>query len=433
MSGPRRTAVTGIGVVAPGGVNRKEFWTLLTDGRTATRRLSFFDPTQFRSQVAAECDFDPAAAGLTAREIARNDRFAQFALAAALEAVEDSGLDLRGGGDGSGDGGDGSGDGPIVGVSIGSAVGATTRLENEYVEVSDSGRDWEVDPRYASSFLYHAMVPSCLATELACRFGAHGPAFVVSTGCTSGIDAVGYGHQLIVDGEADIVIAGASDAPISPISMASFDAIRATTARNDDPEHASRPFDASRDGFVMGEGCAVLILEELTAARSRGAHIYCEVGGYASRSNAFHMTGLRPDGVEMAEAIRVAMDAARVGADDIDYINAHGSGTKQNDRHETAAFKRSLGQRAYDIPVSSIKSMIGHSLGAIGSIEIAACALAIENDVIPPTANWTTRDPECDLDYVPNIARDHTVDVALSVGSGFGGFQSAIVLAAPTR
>ena len=418
--GPRRTAVTGIGVVAPGGVNRKEFWTLLTDGRTATRRLSFFDPSQFRSQIAAECDFDPAAAGLTPHEIARNDRFVQFALAAAAEAVADSGLDLRPGTDPE--------DGPVVGVSMGSAVGATTRLESEYVVVSDGGRHWEVDPRYASSFLYHALIPSCLATELACRFGAHGPSFVVSTGCTSGIDAVGYGHQLIVDGEADIVIAGASDAPLSPISIACFDAIRATSARNDDPEHASRPFDATRDGFVMGEGCAVLILEELSAARARGAHIYCEVAGYASRSNAFHMTGLRPDGVEMAEAIRVALDEARLNPTDVDYVNAHGSGTKQNDRHETAAFKRSLGEHAYRVPVSSIKSMVGHSLGAIGSIEVAACALAIEHNVVPPTANWSKRDPECDLDYVPNIARDHTVDVALSVGSGFGGFQSAIVL-----
>ncbi|CAO5259672.1 beta-ketoacyl-[acyl-carrier-protein] synthase family protein [Frankia sp. AgKG'84/4] len=430
MRQPREVAVTGIGVVAPGGTNRKEFWTLLTDGRTATRRLSFFDPAQFRSQVAAECDFDPAAGGLSAQQIARNDRFVQLALAAALEAVDDSGLDLRP----AGTGGLGDDDaGPVVGVSMGSAVGATTRLENEYVVVSDSGRHWEVDPRYASSFLYHALVPSCLATEIAGRFGAHGPAAVVSTGCTSGIDAVGHGAQLIADGEADIVIAGASDAPISPISVACFDAIRATTQHNDDPEHASRPFDASRDGFVMGEGAAVLILEDAAAARARGAHVYCHVGGYASRSNAFHMTGLRPDGAEMAEAIRIAMAAARVNPDDIDYVNAHGSGTKQNDRHETAAFKCALGPRAYEVPVSSIKSMIGHSLGAIGSLEIAACALSIETDVVPPTANWTTRDPDCDLDYVPNVARDHAVDVALSVGSGFGGFQSAVVLTAPNR
>ncbi len=419
----RRTVVTGVGVVAPGGPNRKEFWDLLTEGRTATRRLSLFDPSRFRSQVAAEVDFDGPGAGLTVKEIARNDRFAQFALAAAIEAVGDSGLEL----------GRGVDDGRVVGVSMGSAVGATTRLEDEYVIVSDKGRDWLVDPRYASSFLYHALVPSGLATEIACRFGAHGPSFVVSTGCTSGIDAVGYGHQLIVDGEADIVIAGATDAPLSPISIACFDAIRATSARNDDPEHASRPFDATRDGFVMGEGSAVLILEEREAARARGARIYCEVGGYAARSNAFHMTGLRPDGLDMAEAITDALGQARLDPTGIDYVNAHGSGTKQNDRHETAAFKRSLGSHAFDVPVSSIKSMVGHSLGAIGAIEIAACALAIETNVVPPTANWETRDPECDLDYVPNIARDHQVDAALSVGSGFGGFQSAIVLTSAAK
>ncbi|WP_045875293.1 beta-ketoacyl-[acyl-carrier-protein] synthase family protein [Pseudofrankia sp. DC12] len=424
----RRTAVTGVGVVAPGGTSRKEFWSLITEGRTATRRLSFFDPTPFRSQVAAECDFDPLAAGLTPREVARNDRFVQFALVAAAEAVADSGLEL--GGLASVGAAPDPG-GPVVGVSLGSAVGATTRLENEYVAVSDGGRHWEVDPRYGSQFLYHALIPSCLATEVATRFGAHGPAFVVSTGCTSGIDAIGYAHQLIVDGEADVMIAGASDAPLSPISIACFDAIRATSARNDDPEHASRPFDVTRDGFVMGEGSAVLVLEEYGRAVARGAHIYAEVGGYASRSNAFHMTGLRPDGLEMAEAIRLALDEARVDPSAVDYVNAHGSGTKQNDRHETAAFKRSLGAHAYRVPVSSLKSMVGHSLGAIGSIEVAACALTIEHDVVPPTANYSKPDPECDLDYVPNVARDHTVDVALSVGSGFGGFQSAIVLTAP--
>jgi minimal PKS ketosynthase (KS/KS alpha) len=424
VTAERRTAVTGIGVVAPGGATRKEFWDLLTEGRTATRRLSFFDPSPFRSQIAAECDFDPAAAGLAVQEIARNDRFVQLALAAAIEAVGDSGLELAP--DGDDDGADG--DGPVVGVSLGSAVGATTRLEQEYVAVSNGGQDWLVDARYASSFLYHALIPSCLATEVACRFGAHGPAFVVSTGCTSGIDAIGYGHQLIADGEADIVLAGASDAPLSPISIACFDAIRATSARNDDPEHASRPFDASRDGFVMGEGAAVLVLEELSRARARGARVYCEIGGYASRSNAFHMTGLKPDGLDMAEAIDDALRQARLDPTAVDYVNAHGSGTKQNDRHETAAFKRSLGPHAYTAPVSSIKSMIGHSLGAIGAIEVAACALTIENNVVPPTANWRTRDADCDLDYVPNIARDHEVDVALSVGSGFGGFQSAIVL-----
>lgn len=415
----RRTVVTGVGVVAPGGGNREEFWRLLTSGRTATRRITSFDPATFRSQIAAECDFDPFRAGLTPREVHRTDRFVQFALVAADEAVAESGLDL------------GTVDRDAVGVSIGSAVGATTRLEEEYVKVSEHGREWHVDERYASRFLYQALVPSSVATEVACRFRAHGPGAVVSTGCTSGLDAIGHGHQLIQDGDADVVIAGASDAPISPISVACFDAIRATSERNDDPEHASRPFDATRDGFVLGEGAAVLILEEYEHARRRGAEVLCEVAGFANRCNAYHMTGLRSDGVEMAEAITDALDQAHLDPTEISYVNAHGSGTKQNDRHETAAFKRSLGSHARSVPVSSIKSMVGHSLGAIGAIELAACVLAIRHGVIPPTANLERPDPECDLDYVPRQAREQRVDVALSVGSGFGGFQSAAVLRRP--
>ncbi len=418
MSDERRIVITGIGVVAPGGATRKAFWQLITDGRTATRRISLFDPAQFRSQLAAEIDFDPLAAGLTRQEVFRNDRSVQFALVAADEAMADSGLAL-----------DGGFDHDRMAVCLGSAVGASTRLEDEYVATSDGGRNWLVDPEYGSGFLYQAWVPSHMAAEVACRYDAHGPASVVSTGCTSGIDAVGQAYQLIQDGMADLVVAGASDAPITPISMACFDAIGATSTRNDDPEHASRPFDATRDGFVMGEGAAVLILEEYEHARQRGAHVYAEILGYANRCNAFHMTGLRPDGTEMAAAIGSALDQARLDPTALDYVNAHGSGTKQNDRHETAAFKRSLGAHAYRVPVSSIKSMVGHSLGAIGSIEVAATALAIEHNVVPPTANYANPDPLCDLDYVPNTARDHRVDAALSVGSGFGGFQSAIVLA----
>jgi 3-oxoacyl-(acyl-carrier-protein) synthase len=213
--------------------------------------------------------------------------------------------------------------------------------------------------------------------------------------------------------------------------MACFDPIKATSTRNNDPAHASRPFDRDRDGFVMGEGGAVLILEEMNHARARQAHIYCEVGGYANRGNAYHMTGLRPDGAEMAEAIVDAMGQAGLQPSDIGYINAHGSGTKQNDRHETAAFKRSLGEQARAIPVSSIKSMIGHSLGGIGALEMAACALVIELGVIPPTANYEFPDPECDLDYTPKVARRAKVNAVLSTGSGFGGFQSAMIFNHP--
>jgi minimal PKS ketosynthase (KS/KS alpha) len=424
MTGQHRVVVTGVGVVAPGGIGRKAFWACLTDGRTATRRITLFDPAPFRSQVAAECDFDPAECGLSPRQQRRSDRYAQFGLVAAAEAIADAGLEL----DNAGPGGEVC---ERTGVVMGSAVGGTTALEAEYVVASDSGKHWLVDADCTSPFLYQALVPSSLGADIACRFGLHGPTQVVSTGCTSGIDAIGHAYQLLQDGEADVMIAGASDSPLSPVTSASFDAIKATTPDNDDPEHASRPFDRDRTGFVLGEGAAVLVLEEFEHARRRGAHVYCEVSGYAARGNAFHMTGLRPDGIEMAEAIADAMRQGRWNPEDLSYICAHGSGTRQNDRHETAAYKRALGEAAYSVPISSIKSMVGHSLGAIGSIEMAACALAIEFGVVPPTANWSNRDPECDLDYTPNVARELPVDVALSVGSGFGGFQSAMIFSRP--
>ncbi|SDZ23539.1 act minimal PKS ketosynthase (KS/KS alpha) [Amycolatopsis xylanica] len=417
----RRVVVTGFGVTAPGGVGVKNFWSLLSDGRTATRRISFFDPAGFRSQIAAEIDFNAELLGLRPQEIRRMDRAAQLAVVTAREAVADSGLEF-------------AGLAPHrIGVTVGSAVGATTGLDEEYRTVSDGGRLELVDHNYAVPHLYNYFVPSSFAAEVAWTVGAEGPATVVSTGCTSGLDALGHATELIREGSADVMVAGATDAPISPITVACFDAIKATTPRNDDPEHASRPFDATRNGFVLGEGSAMFVLEELESARRRGAHIHAEIAGFASRCNAYHMTGLRADGKEMAKAIGVALDEARLTPQDIDYINAHGSGTKQNDRHETAAFKLSLGQHAYRTPVSSIKSMVGHSLGAIGSIEVAASVLAMQQHVVPPTANLHTPDPECDLDYVPLTAREHRTDAVLSVGSGFGGFQSAIVLARPER
>ncbi|MEU5968172.1 beta-ketoacyl-[acyl-carrier-protein] synthase family protein [Streptomyces globisporus] len=417
----RRVVITGIEVLAPGGVGTRDFWELLSDGRTATRGITFFDPSPFRSRVAAEIDFDPRRHGLSAQEIRRMDRAAQFAVVAARGAVADSGIGLA------------DLDPHRVGVTVGSAVGATMGLDEEYNVVSDGGKLHLVDHAYAVPHLYNYLVPSSFAVEVAHAVGAEGPSTVVSTGCTSGIDSVGYAVELIREGSADVMVAGSSDAPISPITMACFDAIKATTPRHDDPERASRPFDGTRNGFVLGEGAAVFVLEGLESARKRGAHIYAEIAGYATRSNAYHMTGLRPDGAEMAEAIRLALDEARMNPTEIDYVNAHGSGTKQNDRHETAAFKRTLGDHAYRTPVSSIKSMVGHSLGAIGSIEIAASALAMEHHVVPPTANLHTPDPECDLDYVPLEAREQLTDAVLTVGSGFGGFQSAMVLARPER
>jgi minimal PKS ketosynthase (KS/KS alpha) len=417
----RRVVITGVGVMAPGGIGTKNFWQLISEGKTATRPISSFDASNFRSRIAAEIDFEPSEHGLSRREIRRMDRAAQLAVVATREAMADSGIDLD------------KHDPYRVGVSVGTAVGATMSLEEEYQVVSDSGRLELVDHDYAVPHLYDYLVPSSFAAEVAWSVHAQGPTTVISTGCTSGLDSVGHAVDLLREGSADVMIAGACEAPLSPITLACFDAIKATTPRNDDPEHASRPFDNTRNGFVLGEGAAMFVLEELTSAQRRGAKIYAEVGGFGSRCNAFHMTGLRPDGAEMAAAIGVALDEAGTDASDIDYINAHGSGTKQNDRHETAAFKRSLGEHAYRTPVSSIKSMIGHSLGAIGSIEIAASVLAMDNNVVPPTANLHTADPECDLDYVPITARDWKTDSVLTVGSGFGGFQSAMVLTTPER
>ncbi|WP_107657099.1 beta-ketoacyl-[acyl-carrier-protein] synthase family protein [Nocardia suismassiliense] len=414
-----RVVITGIGVRAPGGNGIKEFWNLLTEGRTATRRISFFDPSPYRSRVAGEADFDPVWEGLSQREIRRMDRATQFATVCARDAVAASGLNFE------------SIDPHRVGVTLGSAVAAATSLEREYLVLSDSGRNWLVDYEWLSPHMFDYLAPSVMPAEVAWTVGAEGPVSLVSNGCTSGLDSVGHACQLIREGSADVMLAGATDTPITPIVVACFDAIKATTTNNDDPEHASRPFDRSRNGFVLAEGAAMFVLERYEHARRRGAHIYAEISGYASRCNAYHMTGLKTDGREMAEAIRAALDEAQIDGTAIDYINAHGSGTKQNDRHETAAVKRALGEHAYRTPISSIKSMVGHSLGAIGSVEIAASALALEYGVVPPTANLHEADPECDLDYVPRVARELDVRTVLTVGSGFGGFQSAMVLRRP--
>ncbi|MFF0204650.1 beta-ketoacyl-[acyl-carrier-protein] synthase family protein [Streptomyces sp. NPDC005017] len=418
---PRRVAVTGLGVLAPGGIGAKDFWSLLAEGRTATRRITLFDPSPYRSQVAAEADFDPGLHGLSPRQARRLDRAAQFALVAVREAVRDSGVEPS------------AADPHRVGVCVGTAVGCATNLEAAYHAVSDGGRVHLVDHSRTTPELYDHFVPSSIAAEVAWAVGAEGPATVVSTGCTSGIDAVGHACELIREGSADVVVAAGTEAPISPTVLASFDTVKATTPHSGDPGEAARPFDRTRDGFVLGEGSAALVLEDLEHARRRGAQIHAEIAGYANRCNAFHMTGLRADGLEMARAINASLDEARLNPQDVDYVNAHGSGTVQNDVHETEAFKATLGEHARVTPVSSIKSMVGHSLGAIGTIEIAASILAMAHHVVPPTANLRSPDPACDLDYVPLVAREWRTDTVLTVGSGFGGFQSAMVLTRPER
>lgn len=421
----RRVAVTGIGVVAPGGVGTKQFWSLLTEGRTATRRITLFDASSYRSRVAAEVDFAATAHGLTFAEARRLDRAAKFAVVSAREALADSGL---GGLDGVIDG---ALDPLRTGVTLGSAVGCATGLDAEYAAVSGNGSAWNVDHTRAGPHLFDYFVPSSLAAEVARGAGAQGPVTLVSSGCTSGLDSIGHAAELIREGTADVMLTGGTEAPISPITTACLDVIKVTSSRNDEPATASRPFDRTRDGLVLAEGAAVLVLEEFQHARRRGAHVYAEIAGFAGRSSAHHMTGLRPGGQELAEAIGAALDEARLDPTAVDYINAHGAGTKQNDRHETHAFKSSLGSHAHDIPVSSIKSMIGYALGAAGSLDVAASALTIEHNTVPPTANLHQPDATCDLDYTPLTAREQRTDTVLSVGSGFGAFQSAMVLTRP--
>lgn len=416
----KRVVITGIGVVAPSAVGAAGFWSLLTSGRTATRGITLFDASGYRSQVAAEVDFDPAAHGFTLADTERLDRAAQFALVSAREAIADSGL---------GDGGDARA--LRTGVSLGSAIGCTTAMATQYAILSDFGSTWTVDHTKAGEFLYDYFVPSSLAAVVARDVGAQGPVGLVSSGCTSGLDAIGHGADLIREGSADIVVAGGAEAPISPISMACFDRMRLTSPRNDDPATASRPFDRTRDGFVLGEGAAVVVLEELEHARRRGARAYAELSGYAALNSAHHMTGLRPGGQEMADTIRAALDEARLNPVDVEYVNAHGAGTRPNDRHETHAIKAGLGDHARSIPISSIKSMIGHALGAAGALDVVASALAIQHDTVPPTANLHEPDPTCDLDYTPLIAREMRTSTVLSVASGFGGFHSATVLTKP--
>lgn len=410
----RRAVITGFGVLAPGGIGAKAYWSLLAEGRTATRAITRFDASPYRSRIAGEIDFDALACGLTPSQVRDLDRAAQFALVAAREAVDASGLDFD------------AGDPTRVGVALGCAVGCTTSIEREYV----AGSLWELGRTEdgPAAPLYDYVNPSSMAAQLARTVGAEGPVTLISTGCTSGIDAVAYAARLIEEGSADVVVSGGTEAPLSPITAVCFDVLQATSMRNEDPASACRPFDRSRDGLVLAEGCAILIVEEYEHAKARGANVHAEIAGYGSRCSTHHLTGLETEEREMAAAIGVALDRARVRPAQLDYVNAHGSGTLQNDIQETGALKRALGRAAGRTPVSGFKSMTGHALGAAGALEIAGCVTAMREGLIPPTANLHEPDPECDLDYTANVAREADLRSVLTLGAGFGGFQSAMVL-----
>ncbi len=410
MEKRERVVVTGLGVIAPVGIGKDEFWKALVAGKSGVRPISRFDPALFPCRIAAEVpDFRPEEF-MEKKEARRMDRFAQFAVAAARLAVADAGLALE------------KMDPGRVGVVLGSGIGGITTLEEQMKVLTEKG------PGKVSPFFVPMMIGNMAAGQVALALGPKGPSYTVVTACASGTDAVGEGLRLIQRGEAEVVLAGGTEAPITPIAIAGFCAMRAMSTRNEEPERASRPFDKERDGFVIGEGAGVLVLENLTHALERGARIYCEVAGYGATTDAYHITAPDPTGTGASEAIRRALADAGVAPEEVGYINAHGTSTELNDRVETLAIKSVFGERAYQIPVSSIKSMIGHLMGAAGAVELVATALAIATETLPPTINYEHPDPDCDLDYIPNTARKARVEVALSNSFGFGGHNAVVAL-----
>lgn len=413
---PRRVVITGVGIVAPNGIGKDKCFQAMVNGVSGVKRVTEFDVSPFNTKIAAQVrDFDPMALGLSREEALRMDRYVQFAVVAGEMAVADAQLPWV------------KIDKTRIGVSLANAICGTKYMEEEFALVTDSGKN-PIDPSVVRPDLYDAAMFNTPSSEIAARYGLQGICNTISTGCTAGTDSVGFSFEAIRDGEADIMITGASEAPITPITFGAFDTVNVLSARNDEPEKASRPFDAKRNGFVISEGAGLLILEELGHAQKRGARIYCEIIGYGTTCNAYHMTDLPPEGDAMADSITLALNDAKVQPGEIDYINAHGSSTRQNDVFETNAYKMALGPAAYKIPISSLKSMIGHPLAGANGVEIALGAVIFERHVLPPTINQEFPDPECDLDYVPNKARDKKVNIMLKTSSGFSGIHSAIVL-----
>lgn len=405
----RRVVVTGIGLVTPLGIGVEKTWQSLCDGKSGIGRITRFDPSELPSQIAAEVkDFDPADF-IEKKEIKKMDRFIQFGVAAAKMAVEDARLEIT------------EAIADRAGVYVGAGIGGLPAIESNHIKFLEGGI------KKLTPFFIPMVIINLVSGHIAIMVGAKGPNSAVVTACATGTHAIGDAFKIIQRGDADIMIAGGTESTISPLAVAGFCAMRALSVRNDEPEKASRPFDAMRDGFVMGEGAGVLILEELTMAERRGARIYAEVCGYGMTGDAYHITSPAPEGVGAARCMNVTLNDAGLSPDDVSYINAHGTSTKFNDENESAAIKTIFGKRAYDIPVSSTKSMTGHLLGAAGGIEAVFSVLAIENGVIPPTINYEFPDPECDLDYVPNKSRVFSVDVALSNSFGFGGTNACIL------
>ena len=405
----RRVAVTGIGVVTPIGITREGLWEGLQSGRSAVRTITRFDPSPFRSRNAAEIDGFDAADFLEQKRAKRLDRFGHFAVACARLALDDAAIDLT------------KEDRERIGSTMGSALGGVAYAESQMNVFYEKGLK-AIDP--ALALMVFAGAASC---NIAIELGVQGPNSTNAMSCASGTIAIGEGFREVRDGYADVMLCGGAEAPLAPLTFGAFAIIRAMSTRNDDPQRASRPFDRDRDGFVMGEGGAVLVLEELARARSRGAHIYAEVVGYGNSNDAHHMTAPRPDGTQAARSMRRALDDGHVAPNEIAYVNAHGSSTPLNDPTETLAMKHVFGDHAPRLQVSSTKGYYGHALGASGAFEAAICALALDRRWLPPTVNLESPDASCDLDYIPQTGRVADVEYALSNSFGFGGINAALV------
>lgn len=406
----RRVVITGLGCVSPVGLSAEESWQSVVAGRSGIGPLTLFDATGFPVRIGAEAKgFDPLRC-IERKDARKMDRFAQFAVTAAQEAVDDARLETT------------EENRTRIGVMIGSGIGGIGTFEREIAIGLSKGVD------RLSPFFIPMMICDIASGHVSIRFGFGGPNSCVVTACATGTNAIGDAAEIIRRGDADAMLAGGAEAAVTPMSVGGFAACRALSTRNEDPAHASRPFDADRDGFVIGEGAAVLVLEDLEFARARGARILAEIAGYGMSADAYHITQPAPEGVGAARAMRAALQAAGVRPEDVDYINAHGTSTIPNDRNETAAVKSVLGEHAYRVPISSTKSMTGHLLGAAGAIEAMFCVQAMRDGIVPPTINYEKPDPDCDLDYVPNERREHRVNVAMSNSFGFGGHNATLIL-----
>jgi 3-oxoacyl-[acyl-carrier-protein] synthase II len=404
----RRVVITGMGLITPLGQTLDEFWGNLREGKSGIDRISSFDPSEFSSQMSGEVKgFDPEK-WIDARDVKRIDRFSHFAIAAANEAAKNAGLDLAGK------------DPYRYGAIMGSGIGGFYEIESTTRTLLDRG-----PKRISPFFIPKVMMNSCSA-HVAMRFGLKGPNFVTASACASSNHAMACAYSTIKSNEADVIVTGGSEAAMTPLGLGGFCALKALSTRNDDPQKASRPFDKDRDGFVLSEGCGVLIFEELEHAKKRGATICGEVLGVGQSDDAHHITAPVEDGAGAAMAMQLALKNSGINTGEVSYINAHGTSTPYNDRSETRAIKTVFGDYAYKLPISSTKSMIGHLLGGAAAVELIATVLCIKNSIVHPTINYETPDPDCDLDYVPNAAREHTVNVAISNSFGFGGHNACL-------